>query len=905
MKHICTLLFFLFGYAATMHAYSGGVTGRSLIGCGGGCHGSQNTATTVSLREGAGPFTVQAGGSKSFTAVVAHASLPKAGMNLSVKNSSNTNVGTYSGTNNCSSSNGELIHTTPVNMSGGEAEFAFTWIAPNTPGTYTMRMSGNAVNGNGGTSGDMWNLMNEVTIIVEASGPSISLTSQSTPSTACRNAPVNITWTGSGLSGNTAIEMSLTGGIPWTPIGSVPASTLNYTWNIPPNQTYSDNYRIRVINVAAIDTIDAPISILPIPVITSSPTPLDTACIGASKTLSVGVQSDENFLTFQWSRNNTPIPGAILKTYTINSVNANSAGNYTCAVNGCSQVISTIAQLVVAEQTAITLQPTAINSCKNTTAQLTIAANGTNLIYQWNKNGNPIPNSNRASFSFSSLQTDDAGTYTCIVTGYCGTPITSASAIVSIIPSPIATLLYSNDTTICAGKEFRIKASGTGGTITSYIWKKNGTAITATDSVLVIPSLASADAGIYTVAVRNSCNEVSPEKSIMLAIKELPSFLRQPRDTMAVEGTLAFLRVIANGSDLRYQWRKNGINRNGDTNAILTISTASLSDSGTYDCVISNSCQTVNSTPAKLSINKAASGPRIVLSQQSLDFGCIDKGTTDTKTIQGLIKNEGESDLIITGMQISGSQSSQFAIVGLATLTLTPGQSKDISVSFTASENISNTADITIKSNSTTGDKVLPLIAKSCFERIDTTAFTFGKLAAGMQKKDTTLQICNTGSKSAEITGITIVGSDKFSLKTPLTFPITLASGECRTIEVSFNADQSGTYTAGLQVLSGKGTYTIPLSIEILSSVNDSEISGLIIMPNPAQSMISINGIMSSGIESISLFSLMGREVFTQQGPFTNEKFDYSLNDVPAGVYMLRLHTRYGKHLMRQVIKQD
>jgi hypothetical protein len=49
----------------------------------------------------------------------------------------------------------------------------------------------------------------------------------------------------------------------------------------------------------------------------------------------------------------------------------------------------------------------------------------------------------------------------------------------------------------------------------------------------------------------------------------------------------------------------------------------------------------------------------------------------------------------------------------------------------------------------------------------------------------------------------------------------------------------------------------------------------------------------------------MGQEVFTQQGPFTNERFNYSLNDVPAGIYMIRMQTRDGKHLMRQVIKQD
>ena len=261
-----------------LEASSGGITGRSVVGC--SCHGTQNTNTAVSLREGAGPFTVQAGASKSFTAVVAHATLNKAGMNLAIKNSSNQNAGSYSGTTNCSPSGGELIQTSTVNMSNGEAEFGFTWTAPTTPGTYTLSMAGNAVNGNGGTSGDQWNVMNDVTITVTGSGSSITLNSQTSPSTFCRNVPVTITWTGNGLSGNTNIEMSPTGGAPWTQIGSVPASTLNYTWNIPPNQNYSSNYRIRVINGTAIDTIDAPISILPTPLITTNPPPLDTACIG-------------------------------------------------------------------------------------------------------------------------------------------------------------------------------------------------------------------------------------------------------------------------------------------------------------------------------------------------------------------------------------------------------------------------------------------------------------------------------------------------------------------------------------------------------------------------------------------------------------------------------------------------
>ena len=60
MKHVLLTIFFLCTAFQSMQGSSGGITGRSQTGCG-GCHGGQNNATTVSLREGAGPFTVEAG----------------------------------------------------------------------------------------------------------------------------------------------------------------------------------------------------------------------------------------------------------------------------------------------------------------------------------------------------------------------------------------------------------------------------------------------------------------------------------------------------------------------------------------------------------------------------------------------------------------------------------------------------------------------------------------------------------------------------------------------------------------------------------------------------------------------------------------------------------------------------
>lgn len=106
------------------------------------------------LREGNGPFSLSTGESKTFKVIVAHASMPKSGVNIAVKNSSNNNAGSFSNLTNCVSSNNELTHSAPVAITGGETEYIFTWTAPAIPGVYTLRAAGNAVNNNGGDTGD-------------------------------------------------------------------------------------------------------------------------------------------------------------------------------------------------------------------------------------------------------------------------------------------------------------------------------------------------------------------------------------------------------------------------------------------------------------------------------------------------------------------------------------------------------------------------------------------------------------------------------------------------------------------------------------------------------------------------------------------------------------------------------
>ena len=156
-------------------AESSGQTGRTApsFGCGGnGCHAnSSSTATSVTFTSASGSFTVAPGGKLEITVIVAHPSLAAAGIDVGVKTTktSSTTVGVLSTSDNGARiANSELTHNSPKTMTGGKAEFTFTWTAPATEGTYFLRAVGNAVNRNGNADGsDVWNFATPVELVVK------------------------------------------------------------------------------------------------------------------------------------------------------------------------------------------------------------------------------------------------------------------------------------------------------------------------------------------------------------------------------------------------------------------------------------------------------------------------------------------------------------------------------------------------------------------------------------------------------------------------------------------------------------------------------------------------------------------------------------------------------------------
>ena len=64
-----------------------------------------------------------------------------------------------------------------------------------------------------------------------------------------------------------------------------------------------------------------------------------------------------------------------------------------------------------------------VNLCLVGATNLALTVTGTNLHFQWKKDGLEIPGANTAEFSISNAQKSDSGYYECVVSNFCGNPV--------------------------------------------------------------------------------------------------------------------------------------------------------------------------------------------------------------------------------------------------------------------------------------------------------------------------------------------------------------------------------------------------------------------------------------------------------------------------------------------------
>ena len=310
------------------------------------------------------------------------------------------------------------------------------------------------------------------------------------------------------------------------------------------------------------------------PTVTTQPVSL-TQCAGSDATFSV--LTNAAVPSYQWRKNGNPISGATGASYTIPNVTASNAATYSVVVtdnlNGLS-VTSNNATLTVNALAAITTQSISLTRCVGTIATFTVTATGSNLTYQWKKDGSNITGATGSSYTISNVSTTSAGEYRVSISGGCNTVVSniatltvSTNAAISSNPVSVEQLAGTNAT-------FSVVATGTG---LSYQWKKDGTNISgAVGNTLTLYSISATDEASYTVVVTGSCNTVT-SSAATLTIYEPPPAGGQ---TCAAE---TYLRFENNATDAtgNHTWTAQNSAGYTTTGAIEGTYTANLAVTST------------------------------------------------------------------------------------------------------------------------------------------------------------------------------------------------------------------------------------------------------------------------------------------------------------------------------------
>ena len=178
-------------------------------------------------------------------------------------------------------------------------------------------------------------------------------------------------------------------------------------------------------------------------------------------------------------------------------------------------------------------------------------------------------------------------------------------------PAPPVIVSQPQPSTINAqvGSNVTLTVGATGNELT-YQWRKNGQPITGNPSAMTptlqLTNVQVGDSGVYDVVVTNPGGSVTSDPVTVNVttgpVDPAPIITDQPDDTVVSIGSSASLSVTATGTNLVYQWYKNGMLIPGATGPTLNFPMAQLGDTGDYHVVVSNSGGSVTSSTARLTV---------------------------------------------------------------------------------------------------------------------------------------------------------------------------------------------------------------------------------------------------------------------------------------------------------------
>lgn len=302
-------------------------------------------------------------------------------------------------------------------------------------------------------------------------------------------------------------------------------------------------------------------------------------------------------------------------------------------------------------------EPQSVAGFVGGTATFSVTVGGVGpYAYQWLKSGVEIPQQTQSTLFLSNLQPGDASLYSVEVRNALGVVTsTSATLTVSVGGSGSAPTLASSPASrsVSVGSATNFVVAADGQAPFTYRWYFNGNPISgAVSATLALSNVQMANAGSYTVMVSNRYGSVTsaPAALTVTSVPGMPVISQQPASQAVAANGVAVFTVVATGTPTpSYQWRKDGNNIDGATQATYTVDPVQIASSGVYTVRVSNTVGEVISEPASLTVVPAGT---TATHRQTAGRGYEAGGTvtiTSTLTFVGQAQSAGWEVLLPAG----------------------------------------------------------------------------------------------------------------------------------------------------------------------------------------------------------------------------------------------------------------
>ena len=296
----------------------------------------------------------------------------------------------------------------------------------------------------------------------------------------------------------------------------------------------------------------------------------------------------------------------------------------------------------------ITAQPQSVTKCTGDSAIFTVAATGTGLTYQWQRNiGTGFTNITGATSTTLVVNglnsTFNGYKYRCSITNLTGTAQTNEATITIGATTNISTQPISASG--CQGDNAIYTVGATGSSL-AFVWEENigsgfSPIVGATTPTLIRSNIqASMNGYTYRVVITGNCG-VRTSDTVNLSVSGPITITGQPTPTTVntCAGSTVNISMTATGA-ATYQWQidvgSGYVNIPNGNTANLSITNVPASyNNGTIRCVLTNACNTSFSSTTAITVQTPGlwSGVTSTAWNTSSNWGCNAVPTSATDVV--------------------------------------------------------------------------------------------------------------------------------------------------------------------------------------------------------------------------------------------------------------------------------